>query len=267
VVPEGDTIHRTANRLRPALEGQELRRFEAPRLVGPRPKPGERIESVDAVGKHLLIRFSSGLTLQTHLRMTGSWHIYRTGERWQKPEHLARAVVGVDDWVAVCFSAPIVRTFAADGREGPVDHLGPDLCRADADLDDAVTRMADHADLDTQIADVLLDQRVASGIGNVYKSEVLFACGVDPFTPLRWVDRATRRRLVETAARQLQANLGPGPRTTVPGGLAVYGRQRQPCRRCGRPVQATHQGPHARVTFWCPVCQPAVVSEPAERPR
>jgi endonuclease-8 len=258
-VPEGDTIHRTARRLAPALEGRALERFDAPRLVGDRPRTGEVIDRVEAVGKHLLIHFSSGLVLQTHLRMTGSWHLYRVGERWQKPEHLARVVVGVDDWVAVCFSAPVVRTYAATRRDNPVAHLGPDLCRADADLDLVITRMGEVADADTAIADVLLDQRVASGIGNVYKSEALFACGVDPFTPLRWIDRDTRRRLVDTAARQLRSNLGEGPRTTVPGGLAVYGRHRQPCRRCGTPVRAANQGPHARVTFWCPVCQPPLV--------
>jgi endonuclease VIII len=261
VVPEGDTIHRAAGRLRTALEGRELRRFEAPRLVGERPRPGAVIDSVEAVGKHLLMHFSSGLTLQTHMRMTGSWHLYRVGERWQKAEHLARVVVGVDDWVAVCFSAPVVRTYRTERTDSPVAHLGPDLCRDDADLDAVVRRMGEVADADSAIADVLLDQRIASGIGNVYKSETLFACALDPFTPLRWVDKAMRRRLVETAAGQLRANLGAGPRTTVPGGLAVYGRQRQPCRRCGTPVRAANQGPHARVTFWCPVCQPPMVDD------
>jgi endonuclease-8 len=227
--------------------------------VGDRPRLGEVIEAVEAVGKHLLVRFSSGLTLQTHMRMSGSWHLYRVGERWQKPEHLARVVLGVDDWVAVCFSAPVVRTFVTARSDSPVAHLGPDLCRDDADLALVVQRMGEISEPDAAIADVLLDQRVASGIGNVYKSEALFACGVDPFTPLRWVDRATRERLVDTAARQLRSNLGAGPRTTVPGGLAVYGRQRQPCRRCGSPVQASNRGPQARVTFWCPVCQPSFV--------
>jgi endonuclease VIII len=260
-VPEGDTIHRAARRLRPALEGAELRRFEATRLVGAQPRLGEVIDGVEAVGKHLLMHFSSGLTLQTHMRMTGSWHLYRVGERWQKPDHLARAVVGVDEWVAVCFSAPVVRTFVASRPDSPVAHLGPDLCLTAPDLDDAVRRMADLAEPDTSIAEVLLDQRIASGIGNVYKSEALFACGVDPFTPMRWVDRDMRHRLLATAARQLRANLGSGPRSTVPGGLAFYGRQRQPCRRCGVPVRATHQGPRARVTFWCPACQPPFVDE------
>ncbi|HEX8580961.1 MAG TPA: DNA-formamidopyrimidine glycosylase family protein, partial [Acidimicrobiales bacterium] len=109
-MPEGDTIHRTAARLRPALEGRVVRRFEAPRLEGEaagRPRVGVAVAGVEARGKHLLVHFADGLTLQTHLRMSGSWHLYREGERWHRGAHLARAVVGVDGWVAVCFSAPV----------------------------------------------------------------------------------------------------------------------------------------------------------------
>lgn len=261
-MPEGDTLHRAAARLAPALEGQPLRRFEAPRLVGTRPRPGDVIERVEAVGKHLLVRFGSGLVLQTHLRMTGSWHLYRDGERWAKPAHLARVVLGAGEWVAVCFSAPVVRTYADSAPSSPVAHLGPDLCRDDVDVAQVLARMDAIPSPDDAIADVLLDQRVASGIGNVYKSEVLFACRLDPFTALRAVDPATREALVRTASRQLRANLGPGPRATVPGGLAVYGRPRRPCRRCGTPVRVARQGPHLRSTYWCPTCQPAVDAGP-----
>jgi endonuclease-8 len=260
-VPEGDTLHRTATRLRPALLDQALVRFEAPRLVGPRPRVGERIVGVESVGKHLLIRFESRIVLQTHLMMTGSWHLYRSGERWRRPPHLMRALVEVDGWLAVCFSAPVVRTFVDGGSSTPVDHLGPDLCRDDADLDEALRRMANATIVEpaVTIAEVLLDQRIASGIGNVYKSEVLFACRLDPFTPLDAVDDAMRRRLLETATRQLRANLGHGPRTTVPGGLAVYGRQRRPCLACGTPIAMRRHGRQARSTYWCPRCQMAPV--------
>jgi endonuclease-8 len=261
-VPEGDTIHRAAQRLRPALAGRVVRRFEAPRLAGDRPKPGLRIDDVEAVGKHLLVHFEGGLTLQTHMRMTGSWHLYRPGERWRKGAHLARVVIEVDDWVAVCFSAPTVRTYRRDVNAvaAPTAHLGPDLCRADlsdADIDECLERMAALTDASDEIGAVLLDQRVACGVGNVYKSEVLFVCGVDPFTPVAAVDVDTRRRLLTTASRLLRANLGTANRTTVPGGLAVYGRNRQACRRCGTTVQARRQGEQARTTYWCPTCQPA----------
>lgn len=265
-MPEGDTLHRSANRLRPALEGQRLARFEAPRLTGPvRPAVGSTIVTVEAVGKHLLISFDDGVVLRTHLRMSGSWHLYRVGERWRKGAHLARAVVGTDEWVAVCFSAPVVEAFRAPppGEPLPVDHplahLGPDLCRPDVDLDAAVERFALVAEPDEEIKVALLDQRIAAGIGNVYASEVCWACGVDPFTPVAAVDVDLRRRLVTVVSAQLRANLGSGPRTTVaggPGSLAVYGRRGQPCRRCGTPVRMSRQGEQARSTYWCPTCQP-----------
>ena len=263
-MPEGDTIHRSANRLRPALTGRELLRFEAPRLVGERPRHDSIVEGVEAVGKHLLIHFSDGLTLQTHMRMSGSWHLYRSGETWRRGRHLMRALVEVEGWVAVCFAAPVVRTYRRDAPGGPlgtgvdpVASLGPDLCRADADVDECVRRLDRYADPGDEIGAVMLDQRVACGVGNVYKSEVLFVCAIDPATSVGDLDAATRHRIIETASRLLRANLGNGRRTTVDGGLAVYGRQRQPCRRCGTPIRMGRQGEQARSTYWCPTCQPA----------
>lgn len=265
-MPEGDTLHRSANRLRPALEGQRLARFEAPRVTGGvRPSVGTTIERVEAVGKHLLITFDDGVVLRTHLRMSGSWHLYRVGERWRKGRHLARAVVGTDEWEAVCFSAPVVEAFrappegAAVRADHPLAHLGPDLCLPDVDLDAAAGRFALVAEPDEEIKVALLDQRIAAGVGNVYASEVCFACGVDPFTPVAALDVPVRRRLLATASTLLRANLGSGPRTTVaggPGSLAVYGRRGQPCRRCGTPVRMRLQGERARSTYWCPTCQP-----------
>jgi endonuclease VIII len=262
-MPEGDTIHRIANRLRPALVGRPLVRFAAPRATaGPGarwPVPGTTIDAVEAVGKHLLIRFTGGTTLRTHLRMSGSWHLYRTGERWRKPAGLARAVVEVEGWVAVCFAAPVV-ALEHDATPTALDRLGPDLTRSDlspADVEAAAEAMAVRADPTAEIGDVLLDQRVACGVGNVFKSEVLWACGVDPFTAVGELDRATRRRLLATAAKQLRANATTsGPRTTHPAGLAVYGRAGRPCRRCGTPIRARRQGDLARTTYWCPTCQP-----------
>lgn len=270
-MPEGDTIHRAAGRLRPVLAGKELTRFEAPRLLGDRPKAGTTIESVEARGKHLLVHFEGGLTLETHMRMTGSWHIYRAGERWRKPAYLVRCRLDVDGWVAVCFSAPIVRTYRRDkpggalGRDrDPVAHLGPDLCGNDLsveDIDTCVERFTDYTEPSTTIAEALLDQRIACGVGNVYKSEVLFACGIDPFTFVAKIDSATRYRLIATASKLLRANLGSGPRETIPGGVAVYGRQRQACRRCGTNIRMSRHGVQARSTYWCPICQPPLPSE------
>ncbi len=262
-MPEGDTIHRTAARLRPALEGKAIVRFEATRSAHTGPRPGAVVESVEARGKHLLVHFDDGWVLQTHMRMTGSWHLYRTGERWQKPPHQMRALVEVgpdpdntDDrgWIAVCFSAPVVELV----RAPRTDHLGPDLCRPDADLAEAVRRMA-RLDPTTELAEVLLDQRICGGVGNVYKSEVAFAHGLHPLTPIGAIPEAHRAELVTTAARLLQHNLSTSARTTVPGpagSLAVYGRKGEPCRRCGTPIRRAVTGPQARSTYWCPRCQP-----------
>jgi len=264
-VPEGDTIHRAAARLRPVLEGQEIVQFRAHRLAVKGPEPGTVIEVVEARGKHLLVHFADGWVLQTHMRMTGSWHLYRTGERWQKPAHAARALIEVGPdaadgdrrgWVAVCFSAPVVELV----RQARTAHLGPDLCRPDADLTEAVRRMG-ALDPATPLAEALLDQRVCCGVGNVYKSEVPFALGVHPLTAVGDLDGDTRQQVVATAARLLQANLTTTARTTVAGpagSLAVYGRRREPCRRCGTPVKRAVTGPMARSTYWCPTCQPEV---------
>ena len=271
-MPEGDTIHNLATRLRPALEGQVLERFEAPQLQGDRPRAGERIDVVEAVGKHLLIRFSGGLTLNTHLRMNGSWHLYPVGRRWREPPHLMRCYVGVHDWQAVCFAAPLVRTFPTRRSGTPLDplaHLGPDLCLDHDDVDavvaECVGRM-DDLDGATQIGDVLLDQRVGNGIGNVYKSDVCWHERVNPLDPLERIDPETRARLISTAARLLRVNLRPGRRRTVPGGLAVYGRRGEPCRRCGTAVRVTRaDGDLERITYWCPTCQPRRPAAQAER--
>lgn len=261
-MPEGDTLFKTAARLKPALQGHALNRFEAPRLRGEAPALGEQITLVEARGKHLLVHFERGLVLRTHLRMTGSWHVYRERERWQKPAYLARAVVGADSgWVAVCFQAPVVETYHRAGAEpDALAGLGPDLCRppalTDTVIDQVVARAARLAPAGTTLGEALLDQRIAAGIGNVYKSEACFAVGVDPGTPIEQVDEDTRRRVWAVAARQLQANLGRGERVTHPAGLAVYGRRGQPCRRCGTPVRMTRHGDLARSTYWCPTCQP-----------
>ena len=260
-MPEGDTLAKTAARLRPALAGHVLTRFEAPRLIGPAPALGTPVTGVEARGKHLLIHFDGGLTLRTHLRMSGSWHVYRERERWRKPAYLARAVVGTDSgWVGVCFQAPVVETYRRGGGEPAVlAALGPDLCLPASlepgVLDEIVERVRTIGDPDATLGEALLDQRIAAGIGNVYKSEACFACRLDPTAPLRTVDDAARRRAWEVAARQLQANLDRPGRQTHPQGLAVYGRQGQPCPACGTPVRMARHGDLNRSTYWCPRCQ------------
>jgi endonuclease-8 len=255
-VPEGDTIHRAAARLRPALAGRPLVRFAAGRWGGPVPVPGETVDAVRAVGKHLLVDFSGGLTLRTHLRMSGRWDLYRTGERWRRAPSSARAIVEVPGWLAVCFSAPDV---AVTRRACvAVDHLGPDLCNPAPDLHDVVARAVALAAPGESVAELLLDQRVAAGIGNVYKSETLYLEGLDPRVAVADLTAERVRALYARAHRLLRANLRPGPRRTVPGGLAVYGRAGRPSRTCRTTVVRIVQGASApRSTFWCPVCQSA----------
>jgi endonuclease-8 len=266
-VPEGDTIHRVAAALRPVLVGAPVRRLELPR----HPRSAARqlvgadlmVVGVEVLGKHLLIRFSDGRVLHTHMQMTGSWHLYRPGERWRKAPGQARAVIETDDAVAVCFSAPVVELLDdADLRRHPVlSSRGPDLVDDRTELDDVLARFRARTRPDTEIAVALLDQRIASGIGNVYKSEVCHACAIDPFTPTVRLEPGAVRGLYVTAARMLRANLTTSRRTTVgdpvssAGALAVYGRAGQPCRRCRAEILTRRQGEQARSTYWCPTCQ------------
>lgn len=253
-MPEGDTIHRVVNRLRPMLEGERVTRLDVTRVTSRLPEVGEIVDDVRAVGKHLVISFSGGLSIRVHLRMTGSWHAYRPGQRWTKAPSAARVVIGTDQWVAVCFNAPDV-TVGPD-PDAELTHLGPDLCRPDADIDEAVARFDRFVDPGTPIGVALLDQRVAAGIGNVYKCDVLHLRGISPLRPLHDVPPAERRALLALASDLLIANLGTTARQTVPEGLAVYGREGEACRTCGGVVERIRQGrEQPRSTWWCPGCQ------------
>lgn len=252
-MPEGDTIHRVAARLAPAITGKPLRRLEIARYAGPLPVPGTLVDGVRVHGKHLLIDFADGATLRVHLRMTGSWHLYRPNEAWGRRAGAARVVLEVDDWVAVCFSAPDVEVVpTASATPG---HLGPDLLGGDLDIDQVLGRFGSIVEPDTPIGVALLDQRVAAGIGNVYKCELCHLAGLHPHTRATDVDEQTRRRLYAEARRLLAANLGHGERRTVPEGLAVYGRAGRDCRRCGTTIVRAITPADGRVTYWCPGCQ------------
>jgi endonuclease-8 len=263
-VPEGDTIWKTASTLRRALSGRELVAFDANVPLRRRPALGRTIRDVEPRGKHLLMWFGDDTVLHTHLRMSGSWHVYRRGERWQRSAAAMRVRVATVETEAVCFSAPVVEVLTT--RE--VDHhprlssLGPDITAPAPDLRAAAARLRSLGSV--QIGGALLDQRVAAGIGNVYKSEVLFGCGVDPFAPVASLDDGTLLELVSTAARMLRRNAeGSGPRSTTPHGrLAVYGRTGRPCPRCGTTIASARRGDRARVTYWCPSCQPATPPTP-----
>jgi endonuclease-8 len=262
-VPEGDTVRRWAEQLRDALAGRALRRAEIrrdPRGLRP-PAPGVRVSDVEAHGKHLLVRFDDGATLHTHMMVQGVWHVYRSGRRWRRPAHRARVVLEADDGTtAVCFDAPVVE-LRRDRAPRPetrasqsLARLGPDLLDSAIDLDAVLSRLA-AAPSDTTIGDALLDQRIAAGLGNVFKSEVCWACRVHPAAPIGALSPEQRRALYETAQSQLLANRDTRRRVTYRGGLAVYGKLRRPCPRCRTPIRRAWQGVTPRVTYWCPSCQ------------
>jgi endonuclease-8 len=270
-MPEGDTLFRTAAGLRPYLVGRTV---TAAHASGPGPIPqvrrliGREITAVDSVGKNLLIRFDGGLELRTHLRMTGSWHRYRPGERWRRPPARARLVLEVPGTVAVCFDAPVVELLEqrAESLHPALAALGPDLLSPDFDATEAIRRLRDPSRARRPIAEALIDQRALAGIGNVYKSEVLFIERVSPFAAVETLDDATLERLVATGERLLRANVtatGRAERVTttgdrgVPGPLYVYGRAGRPCHRCRTLIQRVRQGDALpRLTYWCPNCQP-----------
>jgi endonuclease VIII len=276
-MPEGDTIYRTAQTLDRALGRRVVTRFESvlpalSRIDEDAPLAGRTVDRVWAQGKHLLIGFSGDLVLRTHMRMNGSWHVYRPDERWRRPRQQARVVIETDAFVGVAFSVPVAEFYSARelAREPALRELGPDLLAETFDEEAAVARLRARGPLG--IGDALLDQRALAGIGNVYKSEVCFVCGINPFTPVHQLSDDELRRLVQTARSLLQANVAPGTgagiatyhplrRTTGRAGAAerlwVYGRAPLPCRRCRTPIERRKQGLDARSTYWCPRCQGA----------
>jgi endonuclease-8 len=276
-MPEGDTIFRSADVLRRhLLGGVVLEAWSQPRPGLARvPRlsrlVGSRVESVEARGKHLLIGFSGGLWLRTHLRMRGSWHRYRVGEAWRLPESRASAVLRTEAAVAVCFDAPEVELLTSGEleRHAALGALGPDLLGASFDADEAVRRLLSSPSV--PLGEALLDQRAVAGIGNVYKSEVCFVERLDPWAPVGAVHPDALRAALATARRLLQANVRGGARVTTgvgaPGrSLWVYSRAGRPCRRCGTLVAGRRQGEQARMTYWCPRCQPALTPAGGGRP-
>lgn len=274
-MPEGDTIFRSARALQQALGGQAVTRFEtalAPlaSVHDQSPVTGRTIEQVESRGKWLLIHFSGDLILATHMLMSGSWHIYRTAEPWKRGRSHMRVVVGTSDFVAVGFNVPVARFYTARTLErfAGVAGLGPDLLGEGFAADEARARLLAHAEED--IGDVLLNQRVMAGIGNVFKSEICFACGVHPFRKVSTLRKPEVDCLLDTARRYLAANVADGARdgiVTYTGlrrttgssnpaeRLWVYHRGGESCRRCGSKILARKQGVGARSTFWCPDCQ------------
>jgi endonuclease-8 len=274
-MPEGDSIFRAARTLARALEGRTVTQFETAyaqldRFDDQQAIAGRTVEKVEALGKHLLMRFSGGLTLRTHMRMNGSWHIYRPGERWQRPRRNMRVLIGTEAFVAVAFDVPVAEFLddRALARSPELQRLGPDLLGVDFDPAAALARLRARGQL--PIHQALLDQTVVAGIGNVYRSELLFLTGLHPDTPVGGIAEEKLAELVALARRLLQANVATGSDaaiTTYSGlrrttgrsdeseRLWVYSRRGKPCRKCATPIEYRKVGLGARGLYFCPRCQ------------
>jgi endonuclease-8 len=274
-MPEGDTIFRAARTLNRALAGCVVTKFETQlpqlsRIDQDSPLAGRTVERAGSAGKWLRIYFSGDLVLLTHMLMSGSWHIYRPQEVWQRPKIQMRVAIYTAPFVAVAFNVPIAEfhTAASLRRHRSVQRLGAQVLSAEFDEEAAAALIRSAPDL--EIGQALLRQSLVAGLGNVFKSEVCFAAKVNPFRLVRSVNREELAALMANARKFMLANVtdtsGDGivtyagmrrttGRSDPSARLWVYRRKGEPCRRCGTPIMSAKQGEDARVTFWCPACQ------------
>lgn len=258
-MPEGDTVHLAARRLDAALSGDPLTRteFRVPRFAAA-DLAGQTVLQTIARGKHLLTRTDGGATVHSHLRMDGSWRLYRPGSPWRGPAHEVRAILETARRVAVGHRLGILEVIPTEAEDAVVGHLGPDVLGPDWDADATVANLAREPA--RPIGEALVDQRLLAGPGNIYKSEALFLRGVHPWTPTGDVELPA---LVALMKRLMEANRHTGMQVTTGDprrgrGRWVYARAGDACRRCGTPIRRGMQGdaPEERVTYWCPGCQP-----------
>ena len=267
-MPEGDTIFRAAQSLRTWLVGRVVTaasardsRVRIERLVG------RTVTKVEAVGKNLLMTFpgseleTTELVLHTHMMMTGSWHVYPADAVWQRPAHQARVVLQTGDRLAVCFNAPVVELASsmATARRSSLAGLGPDVLARPLGLATIVAR-AERTAPELALGELLLDQRVVAGIGNIYRCESLFLRRLHPWTQRSFLTGDELGSLVSTAATLMAANLGDAVSRDFGSGANrpwVYRRTGLPCRVCATAIVSRGQGPANRRAYWCPTCQPA----------
>jgi endonuclease VIII len=266
-MPEGDNIFRAARTLHLALAGRVVTKFETQlpqlaRIDYDSPIAGRTIEAVESAGKWMSIRFSGDLTLLTHMLMSGSWHIYRPGEKWKAAAHDMRIVIHTEEYVAVAFRVQVAEFHTPDTlrRHPSLSRLGPDILAPEFDEAAALARLRSRPSLEVSVA--LSSQSIVAGIGNVFKSEVCFAGGVNPFRKVESLTEQEMHLLLSKAREFLSSNTNHGgPRRTTrrsdpAESLWVYKRAGEPCRKCGTLIESSKQGLDARVTFWCPQCQP-----------
>ncbi len=261
-MPEGDTIFRTAARLRPVLADRTITAasarepsFPAETLIG------RMLVDIVARGKHLLMHLDDRRTIHSHLGMHGSWHLYQPGESWHKPSRLAALVLEVPGCICVCFSPKTLQLLSADQlrRHAHLTRLGPDLLGECVEEAEVLRRFRLHDA--TPVGEAVMNQSIVAGIGNVYKSEVLFLTKTNPLIPVGELSDEQILKIAQTARQWLAKNLVGYPRRTRSAldgqRLWVYGRSGKPCFQCGQRIQLRRQGDLGRTTYWCPQCQAA----------
>jgi endonuclease-8 len=267
-MPEGDTIHKLARQMEPLVVGKPITALHVRQFGDVASVRGQTVTSVRAIGKHMLVSFSNQLCLRVHLGVAGKWRRFSADRPLPRWAFIAPVRLAVADHVLVCAKAKETQILSetAVRTHSALRALGPDLLGETFSWEAIHQRLTATAQSGRAIADVLLDQRIAAGIGNVYKSEVLFLEGVHPSTPLSKLDATRLRRIYERARSLLLQNLRPGPRVTtrpslyrVPIAVAkrywVYGRAHEPCRRCQTRIDMQRRGDDARPTYFCPRCQ------------
>ena len=267
-VPEGDTIYRAAASIRRWLGLRVITAAES-RVAGLNLETlvGRTVEQVEPHGKHLVISFGvhpdrpndQPVALHSHMRMSGSWHVYTATAEWQRPKRQAKVILTADDRLAVCFNAPIISLLEQRevARATSIGELGPDVLVDPFNVAEVVTRARSNRNADA-IGEVLLDQRVVAGIGNIYRCEALFLEAIHPWTILRQLSNEQLAAVVSTASTIMRANIGKAVARNFGRGENqpwVYGRNGLPCRKCGTIVQARKQGSQARTAYWCSLCQ------------
>lgn len=259
-MPEGDTLHRVAFQIAKQICGQRTVATRArDELSQAQALTGQRLNHAEARGKHLLLDFENGLTVHSHLGMTGSWHIYPRGERWRKPPQRAALALRFDRHDLVCFSPKHIELDStARIRRNPwLTGLGPDLLAERFDEDEAVMRLQGQRQL--PLGEALMNQQLVAGIGNVYKSEILFMNRLNPFAPMAALDEPSLRDCLHTSRLYMRRNLEGLRRkfrgSTLGDRLWVYRRQGMPCLECGDAIAMRRQGETARSTYYCPQCQ------------
>jgi endonuclease VIII len=257
-MPEGDTIHFAARRMRAALVGSPIVEIETPQRRHAMDRWPERLEgravrSVDAHGKHLFIRFEGDLTLHSHLRMTGWWGVYPRGRRWSRSRRRAWLVIRTAEHDVVEFDGPVLElmTESRSRFDRRLAALGPDVLADELDERAVLARLRQD-DQSRGVGEALLDQRNVAGVGNVWKSEGCFRVGLDPWRPLGRVADDEALAVVREIRERMQASVERGGH---PRDLQVYERPGRPCPRCGQPIRARGQGDDNRTTYWCPACQ------------